>query len=240
MNSGLKRTTEDRELARHLARLRRLPPLTLSEEHALALRARRGDPEAKQALVRHHLPLAVAIACRQRRGSVRLEDLVQEGSVGLLRAAQSYDPGVGTRFSAYAVWWVRAYVSKYLKEARSSVRPRNGAVAQDDLSLHAEIGEVDGPPRLESIEDDGPTPEESFGRCEGDREVRTAVRRLRRRVGKLGWEIIQNRLTQDTPETLEAIGRRWGISRERVRQVELATREVLRRSLQPIHEREAA
>ncbi len=239
MNEHRNRTGELTALGRHLGRIRRIACLTYAEERALALRARAGDAAARQQLVRHHLPLAVAVARRQSRGAVPLEDLVQEGSLGLVRAAESYDPGVGTRFSAYAVWWIRAYIGKYLKQARSSVRPRSGTVASDDVSLDVSLGD-DGASQLDRIDDEEPTPEEACGRTEGNREVRVAVGRVRGRVGKLGWYIIQNRLAHDTPQTLEQIGRRWGVSRERVRQVELATREILHRSLLPIHEREAA
>ncbi len=203
MNGSTRQRSEFDELAHHLDRIRRFPPLTRAEEHALALRARRGDPAARQKLVRHNLALAVAVACKQRRGSVRLDDLIQEGSVGLMRAVESFDPHAGTRFSTYAVWWIRAYVGKYLKEARSSVRPRSGTVAQHDVSLDTAVGDEDGPSHLERIPDEGPTPEEACGGSEGDREVRAAIGRVRRRVGDLGWDIIHNRLEQDTPETLE-------------------------------------
>ncbi len=233
-------TAELASLGPHLARIQKLPRLTPAEEYALAVRARRGDVEAKQELVRRHLPLTVSYARRQRRGLLRLEDLIQEGSLGLLRAAESFDPTTGTRFSVYGLWWIRSYVGKYLKEARSSVRPRHGIVAQHDLSLDTAIADEGRPLSVEAILDEAPTPEETCAGQSAAREVRVAIRRVRPRVGELGWDIIENRLSRDEPEPLEQIGRRWGISRERVRQVELATREVLRRSLQPLLDREAA
>jgi RNA polymerase primary sigma factor len=232
--------SEDTSLSRHLDRIRRVPRLTHEEEYALAVRTRRGDADAKQELVRRHLPLAVSFARRQRRGALRLEDLIQEGSLGLLRAAESFDPTTGMRFSAYALWWIRSYVGKYLKEARSAVRPRQGIVAQHDVPLDAVIADGGGSLPVESIRDEAPTPEERCVGLSAAREVRVAIRRVRPRIGELGWDIVENRLSRDMPDTLEQIGRRWGVSRERVRQVELATREVLRRSLQPLFDREAA
>jgi len=229
-------------LDHHLDRIRGFPPLTRTEEHALALRARGGDLTAKKKLVQHSLALAVAVARRQRRGLLRLDDLIQEGSLGLMRAVESFDPHAGTRFSTYAVWWIRAYIGKYLYEARSAVRPRRGTVAQHDVSLDSSINDEDGPgpSRLEQVTEEGPSPEAACGASERDRQVRGALGHLRRNVGELGWDIIHNRLEQDSPETLEQIGRRWGLSRERVRQVEVKTREHLQRSLQPIHERDVA
>ncbi len=227
-------------LSTHLNRIRQLPRLTRAEEHALAVRAQRGDRAAKQALVRHNLWLVVTVTRKLRLAGLRLEDVIQEGSLGLMRAAESYDPGAGTRFSTYAVWWIRAYVGKYLQAARSSVRPRRGTVAQLDVSLDATIGDEDGPSPLESVADDVPTPEDAYHRAENERDVRLAVRDARCGVSELGWDIIHTRLAQDPPETLEQIARRWGLSRERVRQVEMATRKVLRRHLAPVQERQAA
>ena len=224
-------TRELDDLSPYLAAIRRHPPLSREEEHAVALRAAQGDVAARQKLARHNLAFVVAIARRQRRGSVRLEDLIQEGNVGLLRAVEKFDPHAGTRFSTYAVWWIRAYVGKYLKEARSSVRPQSGTVAQADQSLDAIVDDDGETTHLERLPDEAPGPEERFLSAEVDHGVRRKLTRVRRRVGELGWEIIHSRLQQDEPTTLEDIGRRWGVSRERVRQVELRAKQFLHRVL---------
>ena len=137
------------------------------------------------------------------------------------------------------MWWIRAYIGKYLKEARSTVRPQSGTVAQPDLSLDSAIDEDGDATHLERIEDDGPGPEDTYLQAEGDRDVRDALGKVRKRIGELGWDIVHNRLEQDQPRTLEEIGKRWGVSRERVRQVELKTKQFLHRYLQP-GERDAA
>ena len=231
--AGIQRgSREFEELAPYLKAVRDYPPLTRDEEHALALKARKGEVGAKQKLVRHNLAFVVAIARKQRRGTVRLDDLIQEGNVGLMRAVEKFDPHAGTRFSTYAVWWIRAYVGKYLKEARSTVRPQSGTVAQPDLSLDSYIDEDGDVSHLERIEDEGPGPEGGYLSNEGDREVRDALGKVRKRIGELGWDIIHNRLQQDSPKTLEEIGKRWGVSRERVRQVELKTKQFLHRYLE--------
>jgi RNA polymerase primary sigma factor len=237
--TGQRGSKEFDELAPYLKAVREFPPLTREAEHALALRARKGDVRAKQKLVRHNLAFVVAIARKQRRGTVRLDDVIQEGNVGLMRAVEKFDPDAGTRFSTYAVWWIRAYVGKYLKEARSSVRPQSGTVAQADLSLDSAVDEENETTHLERIEDDSPGPEDNFLASEADVEVRDALGRIRKRVGELGWDIIHNRLQQDQPRTLEEIGKRWGVSRERVRQVEMRTKQFLARYLEP-EERDAA
>lgn len=220
---------------------RRLAPLSREEERALAFRARRGNRAARDELVRRNLPLVVSFARTQSRGALPLEELVQEGNLGLLRAVEKYDPDAGTRFSTYALWWIRAYVWRYLKMARSTVRPRSGTVALADLSLDAPIGEDADGTYLERIKDDGPSPDASYADAEKDARVRGALQKVRRRVGDLGWDIIHSRLQRDPPETLEQIGRRWGVSRERVRQVELELKRFLRGYLKPVDdERQAA
>ncbi len=127
---------------------------------------------------------------------------------------------------------------KYLKEARSSVRPVSGSVAQADLSLDTTVDEEGDITHLDRIEDDGPGPEERFLSAEGDRGVRDTLHKVRKRIGELGWDIVHHRLTQDEPTTLEDLGKRWGVSRERVRQVELRAKSFLHRVLE--QERDAA
>jgi RNA polymerase primary sigma factor len=227
------------ELAPYLRAVLDLQRLIRHEEHVLAVRARKGEVKAKQKLVRHNLSFVVAIARMQRRGTVRLEDLIQEGNVGLMRAVEKFDPHAGTRFSTYAVWWIRAYIGKYLKEARSTVRPQSGTVAQPDLSLDSAIGEEGGDTHLDRIEGEGPGAEADYLQIEGDREVRDALGKIRKRIGELGWDIVHNRLQHDQPRTLEEIGKKWGVSRERIRQVELKTKQFLHRYLTPL-KRDAA
>lgn len=223
---------EFQELAPYLRAARMFPPLAREEEHALALRARKGDPAARQKLIQHCLAFVVAFALKQRRGSLRLDDLIQEGNLGLMRAAEKFDPHAGTRFLTYAAWWIRAYIGKYMKAARSTVRPRSGTVAQPDASLDSPIGDDEDVHWLDRIEDDGPGPEDTYLFAEGDREVRDALNEARKRIGELGWDIVHNRLQQqDSPSTLEEIGNRWGLSRERVRQVEVKTKQLLHRHL---------
>ncbi len=226
--------TQFEELAPYLTAVRALPRLSRDEEHELAVRARKGEVKAKQKLVRHNLALVIAIARMQRRGTVRLDDLIQEGNVGLMRAVEKFDPDAGTRFSTYAVWWARAYIGKYLKEGRSTVRPQSGTVAQADVSLDSAIGEDSDDTHLDRIADGGLGPERDYLQTEGDRQVRDALGKVRKRIGELGWDIVHSRIQQDPPRTLEEIGKRWGVSRERIRQVELKTKQFLHGYLTPM------
>jgi RNA polymerase primary sigma factor len=220
------------ELAPYLQAVRRHRVPTREEEHRLALRARRGELAARDELVRRNLALVIAVIRRQRRFGVPLDDLVQEGNLGLMRAAEKFDPHAGTRFSTYATWWIRAYVGRYLKGARSTVRPRSGTVAPVDLSLDAPVGEDGDATFLDRLEDGAPGPEDRCAASLSERRLRESLAKVRGRLGELGWDIVHSRLGRDAPETLDQIGRRWGVSRERVRQVELSTRAFLARHLQ--------
>lgn len=244
MTTKAKKTVQRGEaLAPFLEATRGTRPLTADEERELARRAHRGDAAARDQLVRRNLPLVLMFARKQARGGLRLEELVQEGNLGLLRAVEKFDPEAGTRFSTYAVWWIRAYVWRYLKAARSAVRPRSGSVAVADVSLDLPLGDDGDATPLERIEDDGPAPDDRYAAAEREAQLRGALNRVRSRLGELGWDIVHSRLKQDPPETLEQIGRRWGISRERVRQVEVQTKQFLRGYLQPVNdddERQAA
>jgi RNA polymerase sigma factor (sigma-70 family) len=220
------------DLASYFTVLRAFPPLGREEEHATAVRAVQGDLVAKQKLARHNLRLVVAVARKQARGAVRLEDIIQEGSIGLLRAVEKFDPDAGTRFSTYAMWWIRAFIGRYLRQTRSNVRPKSGTVAREDLSLNASIGGDDDVSYLDLLKDDGPDPERRSEAAQRDRQVKDALEKVRGRIGPVGWDIIRLRLQRDSPATLREIGDRWTISRERVRQIEVVTKRFLRTYLE--------
>lgn len=110
-------------LTRYFAELRRYPRLTREEERELAERFRStGDREAAQRLATANLRLVVRIAMDYRRAYLNFLDLIQEGNIGLLHAIKRYDPFRGVPFSAYAGYWIRAYVLKYLLDHWSLVR----------------------------------------------------------------------------------------------------------------------
>ncbi|HEY2663357.1 MAG TPA: sigma-70 family RNA polymerase sigma factor, partial [Candidatus Binataceae bacterium] len=102
-------------LAAYLADIRRFPLLTREEEAELGRRYKTtGDPEAAYKLVTGNLRLVVKIAREFSRATRNLLDLVQEGNIGLMEAVRNFDPYRGIRFPSYAVWWVRAYIYRYL------------------------------------------------------------------------------------------------------------------------------
>lgn len=99
----------------YLTEARRYPLLTREEEKELAVRyAETQDVDAAYRLVTANLRLVVMVAREYARASRNLLDLVQEGNIGLMEAVKRFDPYRGVRFPSYAVWWIRAYIIRYL------------------------------------------------------------------------------------------------------------------------------
>lgn len=213
--------------------------LTREDEYELSRRAKKGDESARRTLAVSNLPFVVAVAKKFASRGARLDDLIQEGNVGLMKAIEHFDPKKNVRFATYAVWWIRAYITRYLKDNRSHVRGgEHERISMSDFSLDTPLDDESDSTYMERLEDAGPTPDLSFLKLEQDEEVAAALQRVRRRLGDLGWDILQERLTQDKPRTLEELGQRWGVSRERVRQVELKTKHFLARYLEDLSEAE--
>ena len=106
----------DNAIRQYLAEIGRFPLLTAEQELALARRVADGDMEAQQRLVEANLRLVVSIAKRYNNHGISLLDLAQEGNLGLIRAAQKFDPTRGFRFSTYATWWIRQSISRAVAE----------------------------------------------------------------------------------------------------------------------------
>jgi RNA polymerase sigma-32 factor len=102
-------------LQRYLAEIRRFPLLSREEEHRLAVDYKEyGNVEAAYKLVTANLRLVVMIAREYQKAFKNLLDLIQEGNMGLMEAVKNFDPYRGVRFPSYAVWWIRAYMIRYI------------------------------------------------------------------------------------------------------------------------------
>src|SRR5208283_512433 len=253
-------------LGRYLSEIRRFPLLSREEESVIAHRYLDfHDPADAYRLVTANLRLVVKIAHEFARASRNLLDLIQEGNVGLMEAVRNFDPYRGIRFPSYAVWWVRAYIYRYLinnwrlvkigttqaqrklffnlrKETErleregftpqplllahrmgvreSDVREMQERMAQSELSLDQPVGASDDTRLLDVIPDAAHNPETETADREWREFAHDKVEQFAKTLAGKELEIFKARLLSEDPETLQVIGTRFGISRERVRQIE--------------------
>jgi RNA polymerase sigma-32 factor len=255
-------------LGRYLAEIRRFPLLTREEEAVIARRyVRDKDPQDAYRLVTANLRLVVKLAYEFARATKNVLDLIQEGNVGLMEAVKNFDPEHGIRFPSYAVWWVRAYIYRYLinnwrlvkigttqaqrklffnlrKETErleregfkpqplllahrmgvreSDVREMQERMGQSEVSLDQPTGSGDDSDTrlLDVIPDAGHNPETETADREWRDFAHDKVEQFSKTLDGKELEIFKARLLAEDPETLQVIGAKFGISRERVRQIE--------------------
>ena len=106
----------DDAVKQYLKEIGMYPLLTAEQELQLAERVSRGDLRARQQLIEANLRLVVSVAKRYSSQGLPLLDMIQEGNIGLMRAAQKFDYGRGFRFSTYATWWIRQSISRAIAE----------------------------------------------------------------------------------------------------------------------------
>jgi RNA polymerase primary sigma factor len=109
-------------LALYLNDIGRYRLLTRAEEVQLAKRIERGDEQARELLINANLRLVVSVARRYQRQSVPLLDLIQEGTLGLIRASEKFDWRRGNKFSTYAIWWIRQAVDRAVCSQAEPIR----------------------------------------------------------------------------------------------------------------------
>lgn len=260
-------------LDKYRASLKRVEILDADTERELAQSWVEGNQSAGARLIESSLPFVIAIAREYRRWGVPLEDLVQQGNLGLLKAASRFDPEKKCRLITYAAYWIRAEIRDYVvrcyrivrlgttrTERRAMRAFRRRAVespealaeesgmpltrakqlwpllARGDLSLDATVS--DAPTAMERLSYKQPTPEESFARSEAVGHVRAALDSAMASLTSREQRIVEARILSDEPCTLEALGREMGVSKERVRQLEVRARQKLRDRLE--HLRPAA
>ena len=120
--NAVKDRSMDRAMRLYLKEISMIPLLTAEEEKELGYRAQACDRDALQKLIESNLRFVITIARRFRFSGLPILDLINEGNVGLIKAASRFDPNHNTRFTSYAVWWIRQAILFYLSQASQAFR----------------------------------------------------------------------------------------------------------------------
>jgi RNA polymerase primary sigma factor len=249
----------------YLREIGKVPLLTADQEIYLAKRIERGDMSAKTQMIEANLRLVVSIAKGYLGRGLSFLDLIQEGSLGLIRAVEKFDYRKGFKFSTYATWWIRQAVTRAIADKARTIRipvhmveklnkvvhierqlvqrlgrePLPEEIAQElemtteevreilrmsqlPISLEKPIGEEEESELGDFVEDDSAeSPFDTASLTLRRQDVQRALDSLPERERK----VIELRygLLGTQPFTLEEVGRAFGVTRERIRQIENST-----------------
>ncbi len=254
----------------YLHDIRGLSLLSHDEETILARRAQAGDPRARRRLIEANLRLVISIARRYTNSGVPLIDLIQEGNLGLMRAAEKFDWRRGTHFGTYATWWIRQAISRAageqsrlihlpehvatrlrkVRRVASQLSQENGGdplpeqiaeasgmaleevddllhITEQPVSLDIPTDADNRTALAETLEDPGiQTPADIASQHLLGEELHRALSQLTARERSV--VILRYGIGDGRSRTLLEVGKELGISRERVRQLEMVALAKLR------------
>ena len=121
-NKKIKSDKSSNALTSYLNEISKIPVLSSEEEKELGRRIRQGDKEALKKLTKHNLKFVVSIAKKYRNFGVPFLDLINEGNLGLMKAAKKFDPDKNIKFISYASWWIKQSIIKFLTEQSTPVK----------------------------------------------------------------------------------------------------------------------
>ncbi len=244
------------------------------------------DEAALHRLITAYMRLAISMAAKFKRYGAPMNDLIQEAGLGLMKAADKFDPDRGVRFSTYAVWWIKASIQDYVMRNWSVVRTgstssqkslffnmrrvqarleREAAAEGQTLDRHqlhqlisTEIGvplhdvemmegrlsgsdyslnatqsvEDEGREWIDTLEDDSAQAEEVVSENHDIAQLREWLIRAMNALNERERFIVRERKLREDPRTLESLGTELGLSKERVRQLEAAAFQKMRKNLE--------
>ena len=254
----------------YLKQIGNIPLLSLEEERALGMRIAAGDYSAVTTLAEHNLKLVVSIAKKYCGCGIPFLDLIQEGNIGLMKAAEKFDATRGFKFSTCATWWVRQSISRALAEQSRTIRiPANvaelvGKIKRVSGDLFQELGRapteeeiakalqvdldkvhiaMDMSHAITSLDTPiGDEEEDCIGDLIADDGIESPMEALIKEanraiienvfstLGEREAQILRMRFgfENDRPKTLEEVGEYYGLTRERIRQLEIKALRKLR------------
>lgn len=179
------------------------------------------DRAALEALILSHARQVYACAMRLTREADDCEELIAEGMVGLIRAADRFDPARDVRFSTYAQWWIQNSALRALARLRSVIdvppRARRAAGVPQQVAPPDAGEEYVG---MDAMQSPDPTPEERMIARSANARLRGLIVEAMGELGEVEREIVVSRNLRQVPDTVEDLAGRLGLSREKLRQIE--------------------
>ncbi len=239
----MKLITSDESLKLYLEDIRKTAPMNRQEEHQLFTLCRKGNKTAKQRLIEANMRFVLKVSLQYRGCPIPLPDLVSEGAMGLIRAIESFDHTRGLKFISYAVWWIKAYITRAINEQgslirlpanqhlkiRKALKDKNKVALSDDIKELINLGErgisFDAALKPDSnatygevlADEKAPNPEsetELHSICTLAKELMSQLPEREAQVLKGLYGI-----NHEAPQTLREIGEAMNVSHERVRQL---------------------
>ena len=244
------------------------------------------DEQALHRLITAYMRLAISMASKFKRYGVPMNDLIQEAGLGLMKAAEKFDPDRGVRFSTYAVWWIKASVQDYVMRNWSLVRTgstssqkalffnmrriqaqlereamqmgisldsdqlhrkiateigvplgdvkmMDGRLSGSDYSLNAtQSTDEEGREWIETLEDESEGADSLFEQAHDNAHLRKCLLDALSTLNERERLIVRERAIREDTRTLESLGKELSLSKERIRQIEAAAFQKLRKHLQ--------
>src|SRR5438094_587869 len=151
LNTAKRASFDEGSLDQYLREISQYPLITREEEVTLAQRIKAKDEEALDKLVRSNLRFVVSVAKKYQNQGVSLSDLINEGNLGLIRAAHKFDETKAIKFISYAVWWIRQAILQALEEIGSLLGIESERVRQSKEKALARLSHVSRARALESL-----------------------------------------------------------------------------------------
>jgi RNA polymerase primary sigma factor len=228
----------------YISQIKKIPVMSKSEEQIVARKARDGDEQSRELLITSNLRFVVSFAARYQKLGVPLMDLINEGNMGLMRAADKFDPERGIKFISYARWWIRHYMLKAVIEESGNVRVRtkhahnklqqegsrkkSEEIVYHTVSLDQKMYDGDGSETLMDMVEDKQyeLQEQQFM----DKEFKDNINKVLEKLKPIERTVINWHfgLNGNRVMALREIGERFDLTKERIRQIEQAALEKLR------------